>query len=293
MMQSLFKNPSGEKEVRSDLSKGERFSVFYHDLFDYPLTFGELIKWKASDESFPKPLKISVTGSKGYYFLQGKERLIYKRIFRVRTSAQKMKIVKKVSKILSLIPSIKMVAVTGSLAMQNSKEESDIDLMIITKKGTLWITRIFVYSLIHLFGLQIRRPSDKNQKDRLCLNMWMDENDLIWKSFDRNFYTAHELAQILPIVNKDKAYEKLLSKNRWVFKYWPNSMRVYSTQYEVQSAGILNTLYSVLCTWLDPLAFWIQYKHMESRITREIVTPTRAIFHPQNWGKYIMSRLSP
>ena len=38
--------------------------------------------------------------------------------------------------------------------------------------------------------------------------------------------------------------------------------------------------------------YWIQKKYMEKKITREIITKTRALFHPQDWGKVVMSRLS-
>ena len=283
-MYSLFTNSRGETKNKKGLTEGEKFSVYYHDIFDYPLSFADLIKWNAITKP-AESLEISVRGMNGYYFLRGRERLVYKRIFRNRISAKKLEIAKKASKILSLVPSIKMIAVTGSLAMGNSKDESDIDLLIIAKKGTLWTSRVLAYLLMALFRLQTRRFSDKNQKDKLCLNMWMDESDTTWKPNDRNFYTAHELAQIVPLFNKDEAYEKFLFKNKWLLKYWPNAVRIDNLIFKIDR--------SPAASLIEKLAYKLQYLHMKKKITREFVSPTRAFFHPEDWGKYIISRLSP
>ena len=58
--------------------------------------------------------------------------------------------------------------------MGNSTDESDLDMMIITKKGSLWIYRLFAYFLIRLFNIHTRSPEDKAQKQKLCLNIWLD-----------------------------------------------------------------------------------------------------------------------
>jgi D-beta-D-heptose 7-phosphate kinase/D-beta-D-heptose 1-phosphate adenosyltransferase len=283
-MHSLFTTSLGETKNSKGLTEREIFSLYYHDIFDFPLTFADLIKWNASENTHINSQKISVTSLSGYYFLSGREGLIYKRILGTRISAQKMEIAKKASKILSLIPNIKLIAVTGSLAMGNSKDESDIDILLITKKGYLWTSRAFAYILISLFNIQTRRFSDRDQKDKLCLNMWMDEGDLAWKPSDRNFYTAHELAQIVPLVNKDQAYEKLLFKNKWILKYWPNAVRISYLKFKnFSSRGNL----------IEKLAYKLQYYYMKKKMTREVVTPTRAFFHPQDWGRVVKLRLSP
>jgi len=247
------------------MEKSEKLSVYYHDLFDYPLTFSDLIKWDTSKNFSLNSRKIQVVCQNNYFFLKGREGLIYKRILKTRISIKKMDIAQKASKVLSIIPGVKMVAVTGSLAMNNAGDKSDIDLMIITKNGTLWTTRLFVYLFICLFGIQKRRPFDKNQKDKLCLNMWMDEHDIIWKS-KRNIYTAHEIAQILPLVNKERTYEKFLYQNKWILKYWPNAVRIENcTTSSSSSLKIENS--RVGKSLLEKIAYQIQLNHMKSKIT--------------------------
>lgn len=253
------------------------FSKKYHNIFDYELVRSDFPKWQYKSES-------SITSITSIKSKKRKDREKY--------SKQKLIIAKKASQILSKIPTVKFVGITGSLAMMNAKKDSDIDLMIVTSAGMLWSTRLI--SLICLLG-QIRRFDDRNQKDKLCLNMWLDQDDLVWKKSDRNVYTAHEIGQIVPLVNKCETYEKFLHENKWILDYWPNSVEkkymVYSKSY-IGKTKIQYTIYNILHTWLEAVAFKLQYNHMKSKITREVITPTRALFHPQDWGKVVLSRLS-
>lgn len=265
------------------LNFNEKTSVLYHDLFDYPLNLSDLIKWQLARIPAINQ-NIDVVNERGFYFLKGRRGLIYKRFLRRRISAKKMKIAKRASGILSLLPGVRMVAVTGSLAMQNSSEKSDIDLMIVTRSGSLWTTRFLSYFLLSVMRFALRRPNDDNQKDKLCLNMWIDENDIIWPQRDRNLYTAHEIAQIVPLVNKDKMYEEFLFQNKWILSYWPSAVVIKKLKIEKTQVKI---------GLLERIAYNIQLNHMKLKVTREVITPTRALFHPQDWGKIILGRLSP
>ena len=265
-----------------NLTSSEIFSVFYHDIFEYPLTFSELIKWTSKN---PPKIKANIVYKNGFYLVERNNCLVYKREFRKRFSQKKVKIAEKVSKIISLVPTVRMVGISGSLAMKNAERESDIDIIIITKKGRLWTTRMVVYLILKLLGLPLRNPHSLKQKDRLCLNIWLDESDLEWSKKERNFYTAHEVLQIVPLVNKKMAYERFLQENKWAFDYWPNA---------VDSRLIKNnTLYTKLRNLnpIESLAYKIQHSYMKSKITREVVKPTRAIFHPNNLSKKIIKRM--
>lgn len=250
-----------------------------------------MIKWRSTNLADIKIDMHEVVVRNGYCFLGGREGLIYKKSLRQRISAKKTEIAKRAAKILSLVPGIKMVAVTGSLAMENSDDESDIDLMIVTKTGRLWTTRLLSYLSLYAFRFSLRSPNDKNQKDKLCLNMWLDEHDLVWR--ERNIYTSHEIAQILPLVNKDKTYEKFLYKNKWILEYWPNAVRI-NEEGRVKSEKVFSSsFFAFTLRLVEKIAFWLQYRHMRSKISREVISPTRALFHPQDWGKVVMGRLSP
>ena len=276
------------------MSREEEISLYYHSIFEYPLTAMELIKWSAGKKARSNsPQATSIKNKNGFFFVGESEGVILKRLMRKRISARKIEIAKKVAKIISFIPTVKVVAITGALAMENATDESDIDLMIIAKKGTLWTTRAFTYLLIGLFGIKTRRPKEKTQRDKLCLNMWLDESDLVWFPKKRNIYTAHEIAQLRPLVNKAKIYERFIAKNGWVKGYWPNAVKIRNQESGVRNNSkeilIDNSLFTI--RFFEWIAFRLQYSYMRKKITRETVTVTRALFHPVDWGKYVLEKL--
>lgn len=286
-MPNLYTLETSNLSSTAGYSPGERVSILYHDLFDFPMSFSDLIKWaphRSLCESADRD--VSIASKHGYFYLDGREGIVYKRLLRKRASEKKIKIAKRASRVLSFLPTVQMVAVTGSLAMLNASEESDIDLMIITKKDVLWTTRIFAYLALKIMNFKLRKPGDKNQKNKLCLNIWLAEDSLIWGT--RNIYSAHEAAQIIPLVNKEKTYEKFLFKNRWILDYWPNAVRIRSWETKNRSAASVGKLAKAI----EKQAFSLQYQHMKPKITREVVTSNKALFHPHDWGRVIQERLS-
>lgn len=280
-MENLGKTSVSGSGEEISLSLEEIASVKYHDIFNYPLSVADLVKWKGG-KKIDFASGAIVEKKNGFYFLKGKSKSVYQRLLRKRISDKKLKIAKKASKILSKIPFIKFVGVTGSLAMQNSQEDGDIDLLIITKSGRLWTARAISLLLLKMFGMNYRRYSDKNQKDKLCLNMWLSEDDLAWKRSDRNIYTAHEIGQILTLVNKDETYESFIFQNKWVVDFWPNSVRVKKISRKTKKTNSPLT---------EIIFYGMQRFYMRKKMTREVVSLNKALFHPQDWGKLVLDRL--
>ena len=251
----------------------------------------ELIKWKAG-EKFKSTNFHEISVQDGHYFVVGKKHLIYKRILRKRISKRKILIAKKTARLLSFLPTIKMVALTGALCMENVEENADIDLLVISQKGTLWITRLASLLLVDIYGIKRRKYGDSEQKNRICINMWLDESDLILRK--RNIYTAHEVAQLKPLIDKEKTYWRFIEKNKWVLNYWPNAIRNKKdvARRAQKKQGLLSSpFYSLLSMAIEPLVRKLQYWYMRGKITKETVTPTRAFFHPNDWSKIVLSRL--
>lgn len=274
---------SNERVLDEAISPGAASAIIYHDIFDYPLTLTELIKWE-SGKVFEKDI---VIGSKnGFFFVAGKEGGILKRLMRKRISARKYEIAKRAGELLRILPSVKFVGITGALAMENADDESDVDLIIITQKGTLWVSRLLVLLVLMAVGFPTRRFGQKDQKDKLCLNMWLDESTLAWPKGDRNVYTAHEIAQIVPLINKGRTFESFLFANRWLRRFWPNAVSggIPKKQETKKKKSILGLF--------EPLAYLAQLRYMRKKITRETVTPNRAIFHPRDWSEVVLRRLA-
>lgn len=251
-----------------ELKFSDSIAVRYHKIFDYKLTKEEAFKWQY------KKQKTEVGG------LKNKSRLL-----REKYSKKKLSIAKKAADLISKVPTVLFVGITGSLAMMNADKNSDIDLLIITRKNTLWTTRALVYGLLRVMGYQLRKPEQKNEKDKLCLNMWLDETSLVWDKKDRNIYTAHEIAQIVPLINKQNTYEIFLQKNKWILNYWPNAVEIKKIEYDSQSMMHKANIF-------ERIMFFIQYQYMKHKVTTEIVTPNKAIFHKNDWGNFVMSKLA-
>ena len=96
-----------------ELKFSEKASVIYHNIFDYPLMEDELYKWKCGE---------NIKGNTGviyknnFYLLDGKEKIIRRRIENEKNSNNKLKIAKKAAKLISKIPMIRFVGITGALA---------------------------------------------------------------------------------------------------------------------------------------------------------------------------------
>jgi hypothetical protein len=207
-------------------------TLAYADVFDYPLTAPEIWKFLITEkridpERFLREIlemrgeKKQVVTDGPFFCLPGRKKIIALRKKRQRWSQKKLKIARRVAKWLKLIPWIKMIAVTGNLAMENSDRGDDIDLLVVMTKNRLWLTRFFTVLLVELVSHR-RRPGDKEAKDKICLNMFLDETHLAVPKKERDLFSAHEVCQLKVIWEKDNLYQKFLKKNQWIKEFLPN-----------------------------------------------------------------------
>ena len=200
----------------------------YFDLFSYPLTFQELVRYYPDSinteiDSFREALRHNTLISMvdGYYCLLGRENIATLRQEREEISLLKMSRALIFSKILSRIPTILLIGISGSLSMNNAQSTDDIDFFIITRKNSLWITRLFVVALLLVFG-QKRSRFSKEAKDKVCTNMFLSEDVLQIPRRDQNLYIAHEIAQLKTVYSRNDMYENFFASNRWMYSYFPN-----------------------------------------------------------------------
>ncbi len=261
------------------MKSSEQIAIIYHSLFDYRLSGDNRIRWKAGKRLILKSnnVKLPILSVK-----TKKEREEFMLINR-----HKKALAVSAAKVLSIIPTILFVGITGSLAMENAKKASDIDVMIITKANTLWITRIFAPIVLLLFGFKIRRAFMKDEEDRICMNVWIDETSLDLPGMPHNAYTAHEIAQVVPLTNKKKQFEKWLSLHRWVIDYWPFALSAKPVKANTQTSIVVTTL----AVPLNIFAYWVQVFYMRRKVTRETFSPHYAYFHPFDWGEVVERKL--
>lgn len=209
------------------LQKAILKTLAYGDVFDYPLTLSELhqflIKEKTSLKDLGKALTEikEVTQDGQFFFLKKWQKIVQVRQKRFGWSQKKLKIAQRVAKYLKLIPFIKMVAVTGNLAMNNAEQKDDIDLLIVTSQNRLWLTRLLTVFLVELAANR-RRPKDQEVEDKICLNMFLAEDCLQVPEKEQDLFSAHEVCQLKPIWHKDNTYQEFITQNQWYQKFLPN-----------------------------------------------------------------------
>lgn len=205
-------------------------TLIYADIFDYPLKAYEIHKWLIGRKAFLRQIdkaleKLRVKGKaervKDYYFLKGKEGLIRKRHIREKQAHKFLLKAKIITWFLKIIPWIKLVGISGGLAMENAQKSDDIDLFIVTSKNRLWTVRLLVLGLLSVIG-QRRKVGEKGRKiaGKICLNTLLEEDRLGQGKGD--IYLAHEVLQMKVLWQKDGIYSRYLEDNNWVFRFLPN-----------------------------------------------------------------------
>ena len=201
-------------------------TLAYADVFDYPLTAQEIYRFliakkRISNSFLKQDLKKlpQVSQKQSFYFLKNREKTVSLRKKREKWSREKLKIAKRVANWLKLIPTIKMVAVTGALAMNNSNKGDDIDLFIITSANRLWLSRGLIVTFLRLTGLY-RRPN--KIKNKICPNMLLDERHLKIPKKEQDLFSAHEVCQLKLLWDRNKTYQRFIKENQWVNHFLPN-----------------------------------------------------------------------
>lgn len=221
--------------MSESLTKHILTTIVYYDVMDYPMTGFEIWKYltKINDnESVEEDqkyelldvlqaldedkLKKHIGEFRGFYFLRGRQKLVSQRIRRNKIAEKKYKIMLRVAKILRFAPFVRMLAVTGRLAMKNTQEKSDLDLMVVLKHGKIFTGRIIVTLIVHILG---KRRHDGRIADRVCLNYFITTKSLEINLKD--IYSSSEYSFILPIFGF-KIFRKFQMKNRWIRNYKVN-----------------------------------------------------------------------
>lgn len=213
------------------LSKIILKTIHYADLFDYPLKLNEIHRFLISPraESFSAVgaellslVEKEKVGQEGeFYFLPRRRELVVLRPFREGLTQVKMAEVNGAIHWLSLFPWVRLVSLTGALAVGNADEKADVDLMVVTSRGRLWLTRIALFAFLSLVGLK-RKDNPEGPLGKICINLWCDEENMSVNKEDQDLVVAHEIAQMKPLVDKGQTYERFVEANLWLKKFLPN-----------------------------------------------------------------------
>ena len=196
-------------------------TLLYADVFGVPLTVDEIhrytervsasrrdivdalenVPWLRSRVVVDPPYVALARNADAFHLRQQRERASRELMPKARTYARR----------LAALPYVRMVALTGSLAVSNLRDgDDDIDFLVVTAPGRLWLARLLVVSLVHLGRLR---------GISLCPN-YLLASDALGQT-DRSLFTARELAQMIPLYGCD-VYRDLLDANAWARAVLPN-----------------------------------------------------------------------
>lgn len=198
-------------------------TVAYADIFDYPLTAEELhryLKGLAAPATQVQNLLANGALIPGrlsrrhtYYTLPGRESIIETRLRREQIAASLWPHAWAYGRTIAWLPFVRMVAVTGSLAVNNPIADADIDYFVVTAPGRVWLCRALTI-------LVVRRAARRGI--HLCPNYFLSAEKLNFT--EQSLYAAHELAQMVPISGMS-VYNDLWAANEWVYGFLPNATR--------------------------------------------------------------------
>lgn len=269
-------------------------TLIYADIFDYPLKVNEIHKWligrKAGLRQVEKALKVH----QEYYFLPKRAGLVAKRKLRKKNSAIYMLKAKMIAQILRIIPWVKLVGVSGGLALSNASKKDDIDFFIITAKKRLWLSRFFILGLLSVLGT--RRKKDQKEvriAGKVCVNILLEEDKLEQKNKD--IYVAHEVLQMRPIWERNGIYGKYLEDNVWVFKFLPNWVGGVSAPGTEGAPGTKKTRTSLsfnnsFIDKIENLAKDFQLSIMKKPKGAERIEDGSLYFHPNDCRKEVLKK---
>lgn len=221
----------------SPVQKNILATIAYYDGLNYPLTAFEVWKQLIRIEDFELRIKDEeknfdlkkilveldsvdlrsrLEEFRGFYFLRGKKELVEKRIKGNKIACSKIKRLRKTAFSLRFVPFVRMVAVTGKLAMKNANKKSDWDLLIALKSGKIWTGRFLVSTLLHLIG---KRRHGGKIKDRICLNYFLTEKSLEIEKKD--LFSSGEYFFAFPLFG-EKLFKEFQEKNSWIADFKAN-----------------------------------------------------------------------
>ncbi len=173
--------------------------------------------WETIEKS--QSLKKVIRRKNGFFFFKGEKYLAKQRIERQKLADQKWKKALQAIKLIQIIPCIKSIQISGSLAINNSKDNSDIDLLIISQTGRIWTARILLTIFAYLTKQYRHNGLTKN---RLCLNHYLTEESLHIPY--HSLYNAQTYFNLMPITGKKMA-ENFQKNNQWIGEYLVNFTR--------------------------------------------------------------------
>jgi len=266
-------------------------TLSYSDVFNCPLTLDEIYYFLETENSVLLPdLKKTlalmfrqIITQDGYFAFGDKKHIISHRFMSEEILKGKILLARKIGRVIMNIPSVQFVGISGGVAGGSAAVGDDIDLFVITENDTLYTTRFLLLALLQLKGRR-RKRGDDEVKDTVCLNMLIDKSSILFIKDRQNLYTAREIAQVIPLFERDNMYQAFLQSNSWTQKFLPNAMGRSGCASVPQSS-----FPSAVLKCLEPFLRITQEVLIKRHSTNEVIEKSFLAFHPNDMKVYILT----
>lgn len=251
-------------------------TVLYADVFDFPMKLEEIQHFLIGDE--PKTLaEISQTLHQSKYLKQklqrideyvvyaGHDELVQIRQRREAASQHLWPQALYWGRWLAALPFVRMVALTGALAVRNAADgDDDLDYMLVTTPHRVWLARAFAIVVVRIGRLH---------GVKICPNYVLAETALVQTR--RDIFLAHEVAQMIPLYG-EAYYRRFREANDWVYQQLPNAIGPFfdAAQVSTKSAKTIKQVLEVICGGAigNGLEQW-EYRRKLRRFAADMQTP--------------------
>jgi hypothetical protein len=193
------------------------------------------------------------------YILTRPTQSVARRLRVEEVSAAKLRSAFSLAEVLTkLVPFIRSLAVTGSVAYASAEKWDDIDLFMITARRRLWLSAFLTLVLVRLYKLLHLRSQDLL---RFCLCYAHDEEGFVNESLKNrgNQLFARELLKAKPIAGRT-TYSRILRENSWAGRLYAAAyaLKLRELKGHTENMDVVcksEDAHSVFLDWVDGLVF--------------------------------------
>lgn len=251
-------------------------TVLYADVFNFPMTPAEIHHFLIHDTAVDLAAVHRILSDSAwlrqhlevidqYVVYAGRSHLIALRDQREQATQHLWPHALRWGRCLAALPFVRMVAITGALAVRNAADSNDdLDYILVTAPRRVWLARAFAILVV-----RVGRLSGVN----ICPNYVLAESALAQTR--RDIFLAHEVAQMIPLYGQP-VYDRFRVENDWVYQQLPNATAPFFAEpdYQLAFSRIIKRILEVVCgnvvgDWLEQ---W-EYQRKLRRFSQDLQTP--------------------
>jgi hypothetical protein len=242
-----------------------------------------------------------LTRHHGYFVVGSSGSSVERYLTEERIAAVAFRALRRAAWWLQLVPFVRGLFVSGSLASGAADEDSDWDLFVVVQAGRLYTARTLLLIAALLLG-RLRTKRSRVLRGKFCFNHYVTTDGLA--SRHRSLFTAHTLAWLVPLYDPWGYLSRLWQANRWIEQYCSHTGGRAYVQRSLAPSPVLGAVRRIielpLHTGLGAALEYALRRWQQRRIRREpatyapggrVVADTRELeFHPHSFEAVALAR---